>query len=323
MRKDWKYTLRSAYSAGTFSNSRTQFKAFLLFCTYFHFTLTPATLDTLCLYVEFLSRTLSPPAIRNYLSGVKLLHLFSGLDIPFRKDFLLSLTFRGIARNALHTPRRAPPVTPDVLCHISKVLDFEKDPISCTLFCAFLFTLFLMARLANIVLRSRKCFDPSRNLTRSDVATNQHGLIGTFKCTKTIQFGERQLHIPLLRLPGSPICPVSAYHRMVRLVPASSRPALFVLPSHSGLSLLTQQRFIAAFRRAISAAGLRFASAYGGHSFRRSAASWAFNHSIPGELIQIYGDWASDAYKAYLEFSVESKLAFGQQLRSAVLSGTS
>ena len=231
---------------------------------------------------------------------------------------------RAVARNALHTPRRAPPVTPDVLCHISKVLDFEYDPISCTLFCALLFTFFLMARLANIVPRSHKCFDPSRNLTRSDVATNQHGLIVTFKCTKTIQFGERQLHIPMLRLPGSPICPVSAYQRMVRLVPASSRPALFVLASHSGLTILTQERFITAFRPAISTAGPPFASAYRGHSFRRgAAASWAFIHGIPGELIQIYGDWASDAYKAYLEFSVESKLAFAQQLRSAVLSGTS
>ena len=83
-------------------------------------------------------------------------------------------------------------------------------------------TFFLMARLANIVPRSRQCFDPSRNLTRRDVTMNQHGLIVTFKCTKTIQFGGRKLHIPLLRLPGSPLCPASAYHHMIRLVPASS-----------------------------------------------------------------------------------------------------
>ena len=134
LRKDLKYTLHSAYSAGTFSNLRTQFKAFLLFCTYFRFTPTPAALDTICLYVQFLSRTLSPPTIRNYLSGVKLLHLFSGLEFPFNKDFLLSLTLRGIARNAMHTPRRAPPVTPDILCQISKILVLPNDPISCTLF---------------------------------------------------------------------------------------------------------------------------------------------------------------------------------------------
>lgn len=130
--------------------------------------------------MQFLSCTLSPPAIRNYLSGVKLSHLFSGLDFPFNKDFLLSLTLRGIARNALHTPCRAPPVTLHILCQISKVLDFETDPIPCTLFCAFLFTFFLMARLANIVPRSRKCLGPSRNLTRSNVAADQHGLIVTF-----------------------------------------------------------------------------------------------------------------------------------------------
>ena len=52
-------------------------------------------LDTNCLYVQFLSRTLSPPAIRNYLSEGKLLHLFSGLEFPFNKDFHLSLRLCG------------------------------------------------------------------------------------------------------------------------------------------------------------------------------------------------------------------------------------
>ena len=152
---------------------------------------------------------------------------------------------------------------------------------------------------------------------------NQHGLIITFKCTKTIQSGERKLHIPLLRLPGSSSCPVSAYHRVILLVLASSQSALFALPSHYGPTILTQARFIAEFRQAISAAGLPDASSFRGHSFRRGAAPWVLNHGEPGELIQIFGDWASDAYKAYLEFSVESKLAFAHQLRFAVLFRTS
>ena len=121
LRQDLKYRFRSAYSAGTFSNLRTQLKAFLLFCAYFRLIPTPATLDTICLYVQFLSRRLSPPAICNYLSEVKLLHLFSGPEFPFTKDFVLSLKLRDIARNALHTPRRAPLVTPDVLYHIFMV----------------------------------------------------------------------------------------------------------------------------------------------------------------------------------------------------------
>ena len=108
LRKDLKSSLRSAYSTGTFSNLRTQFSAFLLFCSYFEFKPLPAELDTVCLYVQFLSRTLSPPSIRNYLSGVKLFHLFSGLEYSFSKEFVLSLALRGIARAAQHTPLRAP-----------------------------------------------------------------------------------------------------------------------------------------------------------------------------------------------------------------------
>ena len=108
----------------------------------------------------FLSRTLTPPFIRNYLSGVKLLHLFTGADYPFTKDFILSLTLRGIARSALHTPRRAPPVTPSILLRLSRVLEFDGDPRSSTLFCALLFTFYLMPRLANIVAESAKSFDP-------------------------------------------------------------------------------------------------------------------------------------------------------------------
>ena len=42
--------------------------------------------------------------------------------------------------------------------------------------CVFIHNFFLMARLANKVLRSHPRFDPARNLTRRDVATNQHGL---------------------------------------------------------------------------------------------------------------------------------------------------
>ena len=112
LKRDLRDTRRSAYCSGTYSNLRTQFKAFLLFCLYFKFTPIPAQLETIRLYAQFLSCTLTRQSIKNYLSGVKLLPLFVGADYPFTKDFILSLTLRDVARNALHTPQRAPPVTP-------------------------------------------------------------------------------------------------------------------------------------------------------------------------------------------------------------------
>ena len=246
-----------------------------------------------------MSRPLTPPSIQNYLSGVKLLCLFSDADYPFTKDFILSLTLRGIALNALHTPLRAPPVSPSLLHQLSSFLLFNGYPRSATLLCAF----FLLARLANIVPPSLKKFDPRRHLTRGHVAMTTHGLFVTFKCTKTIQFGERLLHIRLLGIPGSPLCPVSAYRRMIELVSARRSCPVFLLPSPSGIMPLTQRSFVSQFCTCLFHIGISHVARFRGHSFRRGAASWAFSWGVPGELIQLYGDWSSDSYKLYLEFS--------------------
>ena len=55
-----------------------------------------------------------------------------------------------------------------------------------------------------------------------------------------------------------------------------------------------------------------------GHSFRRGGAIWAFQNGVPGYLIQIYGDWASDTYKCYLEFSNEAKLQVAREMVNAL-----
>ena len=70
----------------------------------------------------------------------------------------------------------------------------------------------------------------------------------TFKCTKIIQFGERLLHIPLLRIAGSPLCPVDAYLRMARLVPARRSCPAFLSPGARDLVPLSKRSFVSNFR---------------------------------------------------------------------------
>jgi hypothetical protein len=38
--------------------------------------------------------------------------------------------------------------------------------------------------------------------------------------SKTIQFGDRKLEIPLVKIPNSPLCSYQAYTNMCKLVPA-------------------------------------------------------------------------------------------------------
>ena len=82
-----------------------------------------------------------PASVRNYVSGVKLLHLLAGKDILLFKSYELTIIFKGLDHLAKHVPSRAPPVTPDILLQLVSLVDFT-NPVEVTFMSAFLFTFF-------------------------------------------------------------------------------------------------------------------------------------------------------------------------------------
>lgn len=181
LRRDLKVSRQAAFAAGTHKNHLTQWRTYFFFCLYFAFDPLPASVDTICLFCQFLSRSLTPASVRNYLSGVKFLHVALGLDFPSLKTFVIRVTLRGIDRIALHCPVRAPPVTPDILLSLvqsSCLADSSSEDI--TFSCAFLFAFFLFARISNIVPFSHRSFDHRKHLCRGDIVSAPHGLIVTF-----------------------------------------------------------------------------------------------------------------------------------------------
>ena len=159
---------------------------------------------------------------------------------------------------------------------------------------------------------------PAYFLSRDRVQVLEDCILVTFLHTKTIQFGERVLVVPLLR-SDSPLCPVAAY-RHASLLSSASAPAdsAFAFREGSAIKPLLPTKFVATFRQLLARAGVSQASDFRGHSFRRGGASWAFNNGVPGELIQVMGDWKSDAYKVYLEYSMSSKMLLAQRLVSSL-----
>ncbi len=150
-----------------------------------------------------------------------------------------------------------------------------------------------MARKSNLVSDGK--FDASKQLCRKDVAIGSKGLMVTYKWTKTIQFGQRALHIPLAAAPGNVLCPISTYKAMVQMVPAFRERLAFTLPTRLGLQPVSYNTFQTFLRSCISDIGLDPLS-FISHSFRRGGTSWAFRVNVPGELIKVQGDWASSAY---------------------------
>ena len=294
-----------AFARGTYSNLRTQFRCYLGFCVYFHINPLPATLNIICGYVQFLSRSMQPPSIRNYLSGVKLLHIFLGYEYAFTDHFHLRLTLRGIERILSHVPRRAKPITPAILLAIHD-LSPNFSSLQRTVFACALILFFTLARTGSILPASNNT-PIHKFLTRDRVNFSKEGMLITLIHTKNIQFGKRRLHIPLLS-SSSRLCPVTAYLSASSSIPVHHASPAFVYLHKNTIKSLTKTIFIEQFRRLLVSAGIPDPDAFTGHSFRRGGASWAFHVGVPGELIQVCGDWASDAYKRYLEFSMQSRI---------------
>ena len=70
---------------------------------------------------------------------------------------------------------------------------------------------------------------------------------------------------------------------------------------------MTHPKFIQTLHLKLAAVGLQ-PELYSGHSFRRGGASFAFALHLLGELIQLQGDWSSDAYLRYPEKPLTSSL---------------
>ncbi len=204
-----------------------QWITFLSFCLFFNLSWLPAFSDTVCLYAQFLSESFSSiSSVRNYISGVKLLHILTDTSIlPFQTTEL-KLTLKGMARLNPHCPKQASPITPHILLTIHQILDL-KNNTHIVFWSLFLLVFFTFARKSNLVAESK--LKPSK-LYRKHVVIGSKGLLVTFDWTKTIQFNQRCLIIPVVSNPKSALCPTQAYVHMCQVVPASSNSAAFLLP---------------------------------------------------------------------------------------------
>ena len=277
-----------------------------MFCLYFGFSPLPVDLPTLLLYIQFLSRSFkSSQSIRNYVNGVNFLHSLVGLDTPLSQHFLTKLTIKGIARTSDVPPSQARPMTPEILLSILPLLDLSV-PLHATLWSVFLVAFFSFSRLSNILPDST--FEPSKHFTRADFTLSPNCLSVAFRWSKTNQFHSHVVHVPLAAMPGSPLCPLRAFSHMLSLIPAPLDAPAFCLPFPPSFPPLTKPAFTSCLSHLLRHSGLH-PQGYTGHSFRRGGATFAFKSGVPGELIKSHGQWKSDAYLRYLQFSPASKLA--------------
>jgi hypothetical protein len=91
------------------------------------------------------------------------------------------------------------------------------------------------------------------------------------------------------------------------MVPADRSGPAFVLPGQGKMLPVSYQQYQLFFKKCLDRVG-QDSSLFSYHSFRRGGATWAFRSGVPGELVKVHGDWVSEAYLKYLDFSLDQRL---------------
>ena len=305
----------SLFRSRTFAESttrtyRSQQLVYLQFCASLGIMPVPISQANLGRYIAFLASRLCFSSVRQYLNVVRLMHLEAGESNPLVNSWYLSSILKGLRRHKGDSTSQKLPITPDILLALLTILDFKK-PFDLTFWAACLVGFFTFFRKSNLLIPAPDKFDPDKHLCTSDVIFQNTGAVLTVRWSKTIQFKQRVLLIPLPRIPGSPFCPSTAILLVLSRLPARTTPRpLFCFPLPLGPQPMTHPCFVSHLRISLSKLGFN-ASQYSGHSFRRGGASFALQCGIPTEWIKLQGDWTSDAYQRYLSpaFPLRVKLA--------------
>jgi hypothetical protein len=108
-------------------------------------------------------------------------------------------------------------------------------------------------------LPSRTISDPTDDLSPVrridfDFAPDMRFVWVNLRHTKTIQYGQRTLRVPLPAIPGSMLCPVTALSRLFGMVDASPGHLAFTYLTSTGkLESFTNKTFIACLKAELAA----------------------------------------------------------------------
>ena len=127
-----------------------------------------------------------------------------------------------------------------------------------------------MFRKSHLLPTAPNLFDPNKQITKADFQLHHWGTLIIIRWSKTIQFRERIVDIPLPRIPHSELCPTAAIINAFRLNSSVSTQALQAfawVDDRQASHVFPYGLFVSLLRRHLAAMGVD-PELYAGHSFR-------------------------------------------------------
>ena len=274
----------------------------------------PADVNQICRYVVYLSDTLKYVSIINYLSAVTQLHKLYGYDVHFSTNYLIKFTLAGL-RRVLGDPQPNRPTlhVQDLLAMYRRVnlTDIEERAMWACIVLGFRSLL----RKSNMLWSHTS---DSHVIRREAIQFFPWGMLITISSTKTIQYGQRKVTIPITASPGSPLCAVYWVRQHLLDVPTSSSDIpLFQVPKGKSYTPLTYNKVLSFLKSLLRRTG-RDPDNVGLHSLRRAGASYMHSIGLTLEDIRQVGDWQSLAALIYLAHPLQGRIETDRRVSSSL-----
>lgn len=300
--------MAEAYRPGTKRNLKTQVNAYYEFCEVYglkEFTTDRRQLTRFAVYLHK-HKGLKLDTINNYLAGVRTLYALMEMLAPPTDTYLHKTVLRGIkARNK--TPRKqAEAITPQALKAIYHHVD-TSDLLELVAWVAVLIGFHCLLRASNLTTRSATTFNRDENLLRKDFRMHRNLLLVHIKWTKTLQYRERKLLIPVIPFADPDIDAVKWFQHMIAEIPAPETAPAFAVPTKSGFAPLTYAQLSKKLKRWAELAGFD-PNTHTCHCLRRGGASWLDEQNVPDSVIAVLGDWRTNAFKSYIDSALNTRM---------------
>ena len=201
---------------------------------------------------------------------------------------------------------------------MAKVVNYA-DQLEMIAWVGLLLGFYMFLRKSNLVPDSMDKFDSKYQFTKQDVNISNldKPMMFEIRWSKTIQLRHKVLRLPVLPAKNKWICPVFWVHKLLTDIPAPPQFPLLALPVRGQILSLSANQLIYRFRKWLQLIGKQ-ASAFSLHSLRRGGTIFAYESNMEAEMICTLGDWSSDAYKRYIDLSMDKRYEFMKEFVDAL-----
>ena len=243
--------LTLAHAPSTQKNIAAHIRSYRTFCELRALQPFPISVQSIILYISYLvAQKRAYGTILNHISSLKHAHQLAGYELTWSSDYRFQLLLRGAKRFLGQAVSRKSAITPSILHAAFDFFNFSI-PLHATMWALFLVVFFTFLHKSNLVPDNPRQISP-KVITRTNLVFTPSGANIHVSASKTIQYQQRALVLPIPSIPGSRLCPISALRRHLSLNPGPSSAPLFTVLSGSALEPITYKQFFGLLSRVVS-----------------------------------------------------------------------